>query len=197
MLVSASRRAISSSVSETGISSGTVTMTTPVWAGSVRMSIIQSVWLRTTPTLTRSLIATGAAKLTDDVSGGRRVDHHEVVVVLPHLPGELADRQDLLDARSGVRHEVERVGQRPDPGQHRHLHLEPQVLLQRLLGVHRHREQTLADLGGLERQRADPEEVGQVPLRRRSRRPGSACPASPPADRWPTPPRSCRPRPCP
>ena len=48
-------------VSLTGISSGVVTMTSPVWAGSERMSSIQSVWERISPTRTSSLMAWGAA----------------------------------------------------------------------------------------------------------------------------------------
>ena len=51
----------SSSVSFTGISSGVHTATSPVWRASERMSSIQSVWLRISPTLTRSLMACGAA----------------------------------------------------------------------------------------------------------------------------------------
>jgi hypothetical protein len=48
-------------VSFTGISSGVVTATRPVFWASERMSSIQSVWLRIRPTLTRSLMACGAA----------------------------------------------------------------------------------------------------------------------------------------
>ena len=47
-------------VSATGISSGADTMTTPVWTGSVRMSSIHWVWLRTMPTDTNSLMPWGA-----------------------------------------------------------------------------------------------------------------------------------------
>ncbi len=38
------------------------------------------------------------------------IDHDEVVVLLPHLPGELADREDLLHAGRGVGDEVEACG---------------------------------------------------------------------------------------
>ena len=48
------------------------------------------------------------------VAGG--VDDDEVVVALAHLPAELADGEDLLHAGRGVGDEVERPGQRPDPG---------------------------------------------------------------------------------
>ncbi len=60
-VVSSRTRWTSSSVSLTGISSGVHTATRPVWRGSERMSSIQSVWLRMRPTLTRSLMAWGAA----------------------------------------------------------------------------------------------------------------------------------------
>ncbi len=50
-----------SMVSLTGISSGVVTITRPVVAGSERISRIQSVCERISPTLTRSLMAWGAA----------------------------------------------------------------------------------------------------------------------------------------
>ena len=59
--VSLATRPASSMVSLTGISSGVVTMTRPVVAGSERMSRIQSVWERMSPTFTRSLMAWGAA----------------------------------------------------------------------------------------------------------------------------------------
>ena len=60
-VVSSRTRVTSSSVSVTGISSGVQTATSPVWRSSERMSSIQSVWLRISPTLTRSLMAWGAA----------------------------------------------------------------------------------------------------------------------------------------
>ncbi len=60
-VVSSRTRCSSSRVSLTGISSGVHTATRPVWRGSERMSSIQSVWLRISPTLTRSLMACGAA----------------------------------------------------------------------------------------------------------------------------------------
>ena len=60
-VVSAATRSASSRVSDTGISSGVVTATRPVRRGSERMSSIQSVWSRISPTFTRSLMAWGAA----------------------------------------------------------------------------------------------------------------------------------------
>ena len=60
-VVSSRTLVTSSRVSLTGISSGVHTATSPVWRGSERISSIQSVWLRISPTLTRSLMAWGAA----------------------------------------------------------------------------------------------------------------------------------------
>ena len=58
--VFSSTAATSSRVSETGISSGVVTMTSPVWSGSPRIWLIQSVCDLMRPTLTRSLMTCGA-----------------------------------------------------------------------------------------------------------------------------------------
>ena len=137
-------RSASSSVSLTGISSGAATITTPVCAGSPRMSSIHPVWSRTMPDLHQLLDRLRRRQLAGDVAGGRRVDDHEVVAALAHLPQELADGEDLLHPRRRVGHEVERAGQRAEPGDERDLQLEAQVLLERLLGVHRHREQARA-----------------------------------------------------
>ncbi len=68
--------------------------------GSERMSSIQSVWLRIRPTLTRSLMACGAASWPTMWPDGRGVDHDQVVVALAHLVAELADGQDLPHARA-------------------------------------------------------------------------------------------------
>ena len=93
----------------------------------------------------------GRAELGDDVAGRGRVDDDEVEVGaaldrLAHLPDDLADREDLLHARRRGRDEVEDPRERADPADHRHAEVEPQVLLQRRLGVHRHREHTGMDL---------------------------------------------------
>ena len=58
--VSRSRRARRSIVSVTGISSGVVTTTSPVRAGSSRISVIHAVCSRTMPTWTSSRITRGA-----------------------------------------------------------------------------------------------------------------------------------------
>ena len=64
----------------------------------------------------------------------------------------------------GVGDEVERLGERTDAPEQRDLDEQPQVLAQRVLGVHRHREQVRRDLGRLEAQRSDVERVRQRTL---------------------------------
>ena len=64
----------------------------------------------------------------------------------------------------GVGDEVERLGERADAAEQRNLHEQPQVLAQRVLGVHRHREQVRRDLGRVELQRPDVERVRQGTL---------------------------------
>ena len=114
----------------TGISSGVATTTAPVVAGSVRMSIIQSVWSRTSPTLHQLVDRLGGGELADHVAGGRGVDHDQVVVALRDLPRELADGEDLLHPGRGVGHEVEASGRAARSGRASGiLQLEPQVLL--------------------------------------------------------------------
>jgi len=109
----------------------------------------------------------GGAELGHDVAGGGGVDHDEVPVGpalerLPHLPADLADGEDLLHPGSGGGHEVEHLGQRPDPPGDRHLQVEPQVLLQGGLGVHGHGPQGREDHLGPEAHRAALEEGGDV-----------------------------------
>ena len=103
-------------------------------------------------------------ELGDDVAGGDGVDDDEVVVALADLPEELADGEDLLHPGRGVGDEVEGAGQGPEAGDERDLELEPQVLLERLLGVHRHGEEVRRHLPGLEAGGRDLEEVGEVAL---------------------------------
>ena len=93
----------------------------------------------------------GRAELGDDVTGRGGVDHHEVEVGpaldrLAYLPHDLADREDLLDPGRGGRDEVEHTRERPDASDHGHPQVQAQVLLQRRLGVHRHREDTRVHL---------------------------------------------------
>jgi hypothetical protein len=85
-------------------------------------------------------------------------------VLLAHLVGELADGEDLLHARRRVGDEVEGAGERTDLGEQRDLQLEAQVLLERLLGVHRHRPQARLELPGREGGLPRLVEVGQVAL---------------------------------
>ena len=93
---------------------------------------------------------TRGADLGDDVTTRLRVDDDEVVVLLSHLVCQLADGKDLFDAGRRVGDEVERARQRTDAPDQRQLHEEPQVLAQRVLGVHRHRGES-----GLERARCE------------------------------------------
>ena len=102
--------------------------------------------------------------LADDVAARLGVDDDQVVVLLAHLPAELADTEDLLDAGRRVGDEVERRRQRADAAEQRHPHEQPQVLAQRVLGVHRHREEVRRDLGRLELELADVERVGERAL---------------------------------
>ena len=104
------------------------------------------------------------ADLGDDVAARLGVDDDEVVVPLAHLVGELADGEDLLDARRGVGDEVERAGERADATDERDLDEQPQVLLQRVLGVHRHGEQAGVELTRLERERRRVERRGERAL---------------------------------
>ena len=106
----------------------------------------------------------GGGELADDVAGGRRVDDDEVVVALADLVAELADGQDLPDARRGGGDEVERLGQRPDPADDRDLQVELEVLAQRRLGVHRHGEDAGRDLALGEPGRRGLEERREVAL---------------------------------
>ena len=73
------------------------------------------------PTWTRSRITRGRGDLGDDVPARLGVDDDEVVVPLADLVGELADSQDLLDARRRIGDEVERAGERADAPDQRHL----------------------------------------------------------------------------
>jgi hypothetical protein len=97
------------------------------------------------------------------------VGHHQVVVALADLEGELAHGEDLTNARGGGRHEVEGAGQRRDPRRERagtvaEVKLDAQVLLQRLLGAHRHGEEPGLDLSRLEADRRRLEDLGQIAL---------------------------------
>jgi hypothetical protein len=87
------------------------------------------------------------------VPGRLGVDDDEVVVPLADLVGELADGEDLLHARRGVGDEVERPRQRADPADERQPDEDPEVLAERVLGVHRHREEVLVEAARSERQR--------------------------------------------
>ena len=128
------------------------------------MSIIQPVWSRTRPDLHQLADHLRGTDLGDDVTARLGVDDDEVVRALAHLVAQLADGEDLLHAGRRVGDEVERAGQRADASDQRDAHEQPQVLAQRVLGVHRHREQVRFDLSGLEPQRRGVEGVGERAL---------------------------------
>ena len=83
------------------------------------MSVIHAVWSRTMPDLDELADHPRRADLGDDVPARLGVDDDEVVVPLADLVGELADGEDLLDARRGVGDEVERAGERTDAADER------------------------------------------------------------------------------
>ena len=138
------------SISVTGISSGVVTTTTP---GDRR--VVEEVehplrLVADEPDLDEIADHPRRTDLADDVTARLGVDDDEVVVLLADLVAELADGQDLLDPGRRVGDEVERRRQRADPAEQGDPYEQPQVLAQRVLGVHRHREQTRLDLDRLE-----------------------------------------------
>ena len=85
-------------------------------SGSARISVIQLRLVAHQAHLHEVVDRPRRRQLAGDVAGGRGVDDHQVVVALPDLVADLADGEDLLDARRGVGHEVERAGQRAEPG---------------------------------------------------------------------------------
>ena len=103
------------------------------------------------------------------MAGGGGVDHDEVPVGaslerLAQLPADLADGEDLLHARRGGGDEVERARHGSDAPEHGHPRLHLEVLTQRRLGVHLHREHARVHLAGFEPHRRVLEEVGEVVL---------------------------------
>ena len=113
-------------VSLTGISSGDVTTLSAVSAGSESSSTIQSVWLRTGPTVHELLDRGRGVELADHVTGRGGVDDDEIPVGaagerLAELPADLADGEDLLHARRGGGDEVEGARERADAPEHRDL----------------------------------------------------------------------------
>ncbi len=102
--------------------------------------------------------------LADDVPARLGVDDDQVVVAFADFPAELADTEDLLDAGRCIGDEVERRRERSDAAEQGDPHEQPQVLAQRVFGVHRHREEVRRDLGRLELEFADVEGVGERAL---------------------------------
>ncbi len=80
-------------------------------------------------------------QVADNVAGGGGVDDDEVVVLLAHLVAELARRQQLAHPGRRGGDEVERLGDRGEAGEQRDVEIKLEVLRERRLGVHRHREQ--------------------------------------------------------
>ena len=103
--------------------------------------------------------------LGDDVAAGLGIDDDEVIVAFSHLMTQLADAKDLLDAGCSVGDEVERVRQRPDATDQWDADEQPQILLQRVFGVHHHRPQPGLHFGGLEAQLAHLERCRERALR--------------------------------
>ena len=151
-------------VSVTGISSGVATTTRPVRTGSERIASIQSVCERMRPTWTSVLIACGAARWPTTWPVADGVDDDEVVVALADLVAELADGEDLLDTGRRGRHEVEHPRHRPDPPHDRDAQVDAHVLVERALGVHRHRRQAGLHLPRVVADRPALVEVGEVAL---------------------------------
>ena len=86
------------------------------------------------------------ADLADDVAARLGIDDHEVVVALAHLVAQLADGRGspsrLVRRRRRSRTCDASGPMRPSE---RDAHEQPEVLAQRVLGVHRHREQMRID----------------------------------------------------
>ena len=104
----------------TGISSGVVTTTTPVWCGVGEDLGHPARLVADQADLHEVVDRPGGRRAGPTMwPDGRGVDDHEVVVALPDLVADLADGEDLLHAGRGVGHEVERPGQRAEPGHQR------------------------------------------------------------------------------
>ncbi len=80
------------------------------------------------PDLDQIIDGLRSRQLADDVAAGRGVHHHQVVMGFPYFPAELADGEDLAHPRRRRRHEVERLGQRPDPSHHGNAQVQLEVL---------------------------------------------------------------------
>ena len=108
-------------------------------------------------------------ELTHHVPGRGGVDDDQVPLRaplerLPELPADLADRQDLLHPGRRVGNEVECTGERAQAAEDRDPRLHLEVLAQRRLGVHLHREHARMYLARLEADRCVLEQRGQVAL---------------------------------
>ena len=72
----------------------------------------------------------GSGQLPDDVARRGGVDDDHVVMAFPHLVSQLADGEDLLDARRGRGDEIEHAGHRSQAGHHRDAKEQLQILVQ-------------------------------------------------------------------
>ena len=100
----------------------TATITTPVWPGRSRMSSHPLRLVADQPDLHQLVDRLRAPRSWPTmwpVADG--VDDDEVVVVLAHLPRQLADGEDLLHARARRWPRSRTSGQRPDAGDERQL----------------------------------------------------------------------------
>src|SRR5439155_26670697 len=119
--------------------------------------------------LHEALDRTRRVQLRDDVPGGGRIHHDEVPIGapgdrFPHLPADLADRQDLLDARRGGRNELEHIRQRTEATKHWDTQVQAEVLAQRRFGPHLHHEDAGMYLARFEANGRVFEQRGQVAL---------------------------------
>ena len=148
----------------TGISSGVVTTTTPVIV-RVAEDVEHPVGLvADEPDLDQIADHLRRTDLGDDVAGRLGVDHDEVVVRSRTSWHSLPTPRISLTpgAASATKSNVRASG--PMLAEQRHLHEQPEVLAERVLGVHRHRQQVRFDLPGLELQRRSVEGVGERAL---------------------------------
>ena len=139
----------------------------------------------------------GCRNLGDDVTACLGVDDDEVVVPLANLVGELADTEDLLDARSRVGDEVERPGERAETADERHADEQLEVLAQGMFGVHRHRLEVVLNEPRRELQRRGVESHGERTLGIHLAHQRALAGAGGEERRGPQPPTSCRRHPSP
>ncbi len=102
--------------------------------------------------------------LRDDVTSGLCIDHHNVVVLLTHLPTQLADGEDFLHAWSRIGHEVEDSRERADGGDQWIGNEQTDVFAQRLFRCHPHCVQIGFDFPRFEGEVGGAEDSGDCAL---------------------------------